>query len=116
MRPVIKRWVKAIVPVMVALYAPFGWLLAGYPWSSYELHWMAMWPVLPGLLPGELVRRAMGFDDTGMQIVMGVVTLWVIVGLSWLGSRGTKMLVIAIVVALIFAGATSMAAYAAFRA
>lgn len=116
MRPVIRRWVIAVIAVMVALYAPFGWLLEGYPWGDYKLQWIVMWPILPGLLPVAAVLRPSHTPEWVMFLLMGGITLWIIAGLAWLGSRSMRWLVVAIIAALVYSGVGSFFADALFRA
>jgi hypothetical protein len=92
---------------------PFGWLLLDYPWSAYRLHWLKLWPILPGFVPGAALFHP---HDALEFTTMGVTTLVLLAGLTWLGSRGRYWLALAAGIALLVSVPSAWFAYAAFRA
>jgi hypothetical protein len=98
--------------VALCLYAPFAWLLCiDYGWGSYRLHWLNMWPILPGIAVGMLLHPWEVIE----YVVMGITTLVLLVGLTWLG-RGSKWrLALAAGIALVIAVPQAFLAYALFR-
>lgn len=54
-----RDWLKALGMVAACSYLPFAWILfTSYPWGSYRLTWLAIWPVLPGLFSSLFVAPA----------------------------------------------------------
>lgn len=99
--------------VSACLYLPFSWIgLIDYPWAGgYRLHWLKMWPVLPGFVPGALIHP----HDREL-LLMGATTLLLLVGLTWLGSIGKKCLIAAAGVAVLISVPSALLAYALFWA
>jgi hypothetical protein len=109
-----KRIVVAVVVAAVGLWTPFGWLvLIDYPWDSYHLFWLKLWPILPGFVPAFFCFHP---HDVVEFISMGIVTVALFIGLSWLGMRGRMGLVAAAVVALLISIPSAWFAYCIFRA
>lgn len=108
------RWRVSLSLAVVAacLYLPFSWLLVTENnWSDYRLSWLKLWPILPGILPGAFLFHP---HDIAEFTTMGVTTLLLLVGLTWLGSRAWKHLVAAAVIALLISIPSSMAAHSAY--
>lgn len=99
----------SLAVVVVCLYLPFSWLLTEENnWSDYRLSWLMLWPILPGILPGAFLFHP---HDAAEFTAMGVTTFLLLVGLTWLGSRGWKRLLAAAVIALLISIPSSMAAH-----
>lgn len=102
----------SLAVVAACLYLPFSWLLMEENnWSDYRLSWLKLWPILPGILPGAFLFHP---HDVAEFTAMGVTTLLLLVGLTWLGSLGWKHLVAAVVIALLISIPSSMAAHSAY--
>lgn len=100
--------------VCVSLYGPFGWILTvGEPWSDYRWFWLKRWPVLPGILPSAWLLHG---RERLELLAMGLVTTLLMIGLTWLGSRGRVSLVVSTLLALLVSVPSAMGAYHAFRA
>lgn len=98
--------------VAACLYLPFSWLLLEENnWSEYRLFWLKLWTILPGLIPGAFLFHP---NDVAEFITMGLTTLLLLVGLTWLGSLGWKRLLAAAVIALLISIPSSMAAHSAY--
>ena len=50
-----RRWLIAAIPMFIAYYAPYGWLLWLYPWRGNDAVWLRMWGGLPLLSIGEVI-------------------------------------------------------------
>jgi hypothetical protein len=98
--------------VALHLYVPFSWLvLCDYPWSPDHLSWLAMWPVLPGI-----VAEAVLFHPADRPfLVMGSVMAPLLIGLTWLGTRGRKGRLAASTLALLVSVPSAWVAYWLFR-
>jgi hypothetical protein len=115
-----RRWLISMAIMTIVLYAPYSWLLLiEYPWNEYRWFWIRMWPGLPLLLPGSLLSRRL-FDvdvDEGIGLVvliaMGVSLM---LGLSWLGTRGRRILTITAVIVLTLSSLNAWCVYQVFRA
>lgn len=106
----------SLAVVLLGLYTPFGWLLLiDYPWTSYRLLWLKLWPLLPGFLPAAWLLHARVSDSLEFK-TMGVTSFVLITGLTWLGSYGRWRLAAAFAFALLVSAPTAMMTYAAFRA
>ena len=112
------RWktrVRSLAVMLVCLYPPYGWLLVtDYPWGPYRWQWLKSWPVLPGLLPGGVLFR--GSSTAIKYTAMGVFTAVLLVGLTWLGSRSRRLLLIVALIVLALSALNSWGAYHVFRA
>jgi hypothetical protein len=97
----------ALAVVLVCLYAPFSWVLIVRDWT-----WIKMWPVLPGLVPGAFFFHQ--YDDVVEFTAMGVVSLILIAGLTWLGSRGRWQLVLATIIAVLIAAPSAWIGYSLY--
>lgn len=99
----------SLAAAAACLYLPFCWLLIEENnWSDYRLSWIKLWPILPGIIPGAFLFHP---NDVAEFIAMGVTTLLLLVGLTWLGSLGWKRLLAAAVIALLISIPSSMAAH-----
>jgi len=108
------RFRESFALIAACLYAPFSWLLViDYGWSPYRWGWLKMWPVLPGFLPGAIWLHG---NDELEFFAWGATTLSLLLGLSWLGTRGTVGLTAALLVALAVSIPSAYIAYALFRA
>lgn len=113
-----RRRLRVAVPaafVAACLWLPFGWLvLMRGGWSDYRLSWLKMWPYLPGFLPGALLFHPQ--HDALQFSTMAVTTLLLLIALTWLGCRGRRGLVAAVVVALAISIPSALIAFTAYRA
>ena len=102
----------------VCLYLPFAWLLVmDYPWSAYRLSWLKLWPILPGFVAGALPGPLLYSSHLPYELeTMAGATLLLLVGLTWLGTRGPRAGMAAAGIALLVAVPSSAIAYAVFRA
>ncbi|TXT34184.1 MAG: Uncharacterized protein FD138_1726 [Planctomycetota bacterium] len=99
----------SLTVVAACLYLPFSWLLVTENnWSDYRLFWLKLWTILPGLIPSAFLFHP---NDVAEFIAMGVTTLLLLVGLTWLGSLGWKRLLAAAVIALLISIPSSMVAH-----
>ncbi len=109
-----KRRAMTVVHVALCLYLPFGWLVVSdYPWNSYHLFWLWLLPVLPGFVPGAMLFHP---HDAAEFTAMGVFTVMLLAGLSWLSLQGRQAMLVATCVALAVSVPSAAIAYAAFRA
>ena len=99
------------------LYAPFGTILVCcFPRSDWA-NGLAIWPFAPTILMTSTPRledHHLVFYHNNIQheeLILTLTSLVLLVGLSWLGSRGWGWLVLAAAIAL--AIATPMAFFAA---
>jgi hypothetical protein len=93
------RWTIAFAVVGVCLWGPFSWILfITPPLSSPQLGWLILWPILPGFFPAGYLFYANGALATP---AMGVITLFMISGLTWVGARGWIWLMVAAILALL---------------
>ncbi len=110
------RFGLSLAVVLLGLYTPFSWLLLiDEPWSGYRLLWLRLWPLLPGFLPAAWLLHARVNDSLEFR-AMGVTSLMLTTGLTWLGSYGRWRLAAAFALALLVSAPTAVMAYAAFRA
>lgn len=88
------RWTRAVVGVLVAVYAPQSWvLLMPGDWSGHRLSWIRMYPVLPGLLPAAVGRSILRYADAMMLVVAGIATAVLLAAGFWFASRGPRWFV-----------------------
>ncbi len=112
-----RRLAWSLLVIHVCLYAPFSWLLwINHGWQGgYRWHWVKMWPVLPGFVPGLLLRNFVNWqEDGGMILVMALATVLQIVLFTGMGRRGRVSLIASAAVALTGATASSWIAYRVF--
>lgn len=111
------RFVEAVAVIAACLYAPFSWILvlwATDPADSYKWHWLKLWPVLPGFVPGAYFLHGRG---DGIEITAWAgTTLVLLVCLGGLAARGRVGLVTATAIALMISVPSAWLAYALFRA
>ncbi|HEY1068717.1 MAG TPA: hypothetical protein VGE52_21520 [Pirellulales bacterium] len=108
------EWRVSCAVVAVCLYAPFSWLLfAENNWSDYLLMWLKLWPILPGFIPGAYFFHP---HDLPEFVTMSLVTLSLLVGLTWLGTGSRPRLAAAAIIALAVSIPSAFFAYAAFVA
>jgi len=106
-----RRWAVSYFVTLACLYLPFTWLiLMNYPWDSYRWHWIHRWPLAPGL-PAGLFFHSNQFVES---FVAGMMTLGLVILLTWLGARGRKSFIAVNGLALILAGMESFVAYQLF--
>lgn len=99
----------SLVIVAGCLYLPFSWLLMEEPdWSDYLLHWIKLWPILPGLIPGAFLFHPYQFTEF---ITMGLTTVMLLTTLTWIGSRNRYGLLVAAAIALLVAIPSSIIAH-----
>jgi len=114
-----RRWIVALASLLLVLYAPYSWLLwIDYPWSEYRWLWIKLWPGLPMMLPVSIIgRRWLGFEPDegcGLLLTIGMsVGLWL--GLSWIGARGTRRLILIAAIVLALSMLNSVGLYHAFH-
>lgn len=100
--------------VALCLYLPFSWVvLIDCPWSDCQSHWVRLWPVLPGLVPGALLFHP---QDVAEFTTMGLTTVVLLIGLTWLGTRGRYGLIAATMIALIVSVPSAIIGYALYLA
>jgi len=105
------RLPKVVVPALIVgacLWLPFSWLVPMEGgWDDYRLSWL----FLPGFLPGALLFH----PNDGLEFsTMAASTLIMMVGLTWLGCRSHRMLIVA--VALLISIPSALLAYTAYCA
>jgi hypothetical protein len=99
---------------LLCLYAPYAWLAFGsHPLNAYRLHWIKMWPILPGLLAGVIPAVHRQPDWVGSS-AMGLVTVFVLGLLALLLSKGRRLAIGTLVVAGLLSGLNSMIANGLF--
>lgn len=89
--------------VVACVYAPYSWLLVvDLPWNSYQIYWMKLWPVLPGLLVSVLIPGLHQQPEEFEFSVMGAVSALVFAGACAAARRGGRVaaLVLGVVAAL----------------
>lgn len=98
--------------VAACLYVPFGWLLLeDWHWQGDHGIWLRMWPILPGLLPAAVLFHP---QESLELVVMSLITLTLVVGLTWLAARGRWSLLAAAGIALLVAIPTSYVAHSLY--
>ena len=105
--------------VALCLYAPFSWLLLiDYPWrGGYRIFWLKLWPILPGFLAGFLPGPLLFHRHLPYEFhTMGVTTLILLAGLTWLGFSGQRRLATVAGLALLTSIPSAIIAYGVFRA
>lgn len=103
---------RSLAVVAACLYLPFSWLLVTENnWSDYRLFWLKLWTILPGFLPGAFLFHP---NDVAEFVTMGITTLLLLVGLTWLGSLARYRLLAAAAIALLISIPSSIAAHSAY--
>lgn len=104
--------------VLLCIYLPHSWLLwIDYPWNDYRWFWLAMSPLLPGLVPAVWVNAVTRLNSEYITFPLAVLlTVTWIVALTLLGMRSRRSLAIAAAVALIVSVPCALGAYGLFRA
>ena len=100
--------------ISLAVYLPFLWLLSLNFSNNYHLHWIKMWPTLPGLLLAHwgLHQQPDWVSQSGSAAIsLGLIGIAVL-----LGRRGTWWLAGITIVALLASLFNSAICYALFRA
>lgn len=98
----------SFVVVAACLWWPFSWLILLHgQWTLHRLGWIKLWPVLPGLVAGLWFHQR----DAVEYSVMGVATLILLAGLTWLGTRSAAALLAAALLALLISTPTSWLLY-----
>lgn len=105
---------RAALPLVACcLYLPFSWILfVGNTTETHRLTWLKLWPILPGFIPGAILFHP---NDLPEFATMGVVTVALLAGLTWLGAGGRRRLPAAAAIALLVSVPSSFFALAAFR-
>ena len=114
-----RRMATAFAVSAACLWLPFSWLIfINYPWNNYHLYWLKLWPILPGLIPVGLPAHMMNMHPAQSLgfIAMGITTLLLLIGFTWLGSRGWIWLIVAALIELSITIPSAFSAYALFRA
>lgn len=102
---------RAFAASVLALYAPFSWLvLSSGRWDGYRLHWLKLWPVLPGFFAGLPFHP----NDAVEFTMMGVACFLLLAILTGIGRSGGWGLVTAIVIGLFVSIPSSIVSYAAY--
>jgi hypothetical protein len=102
-----------IVAVLIAIYAPYCWLLTmDYPWSSHRWTFIKMWPILPGLLPATLIMRM----NSGMMIVAILTIVMILAAMTWAACRGWRLFLVVLTALLAISILESWCVYHLFRA
>lgn len=101
-----RRWV-GLLAVLTCAYAPFA------TWIPFQEHveWFMLWPVLPGFLVGFLLHPRGPLEF----IIMGLVTLILIAGCTWLATRRRWALVATCTLLTAWTSFNAWGAYAVMR-
>ncbi len=75
------------------------------------MFWLKRWPILPGFVPGALFHP----NDAIMFTAMGVTTVFLLVALSLVGTRGRIGFDCSVIIALLISVPSSWLSYVAFR-
>ena len=104
----------SLVHAALCLYLPFAWLvLIDYPWTSYRVSWLLLWPILPGFLPGAYFFHPHGPSEF---TTMGIATALLLGIGAWIHRQGRIGVVVTTLLLLLISVPSAMLAYAAFRA
>jgi hypothetical protein len=104
---------RAVVVSFFVLYAPFSWLiLSSEAWSSHRLYWSKLWPVLPGFFAGLPFHP----NDAIEFPMMGLVSVSLLITLTYVGRAGGWGLIAAIAGGLLISIPSSIFAYAVYLA
>jgi hypothetical protein len=91
--------------------------LLNYPWSTYRLSWLTLWPGLPGFLAGTLPGPLLYSAHLPYEVeTMGVTTCLLVAALTWLGFLSRRCLAAAAGIAILVSVPSAAIAYAVFRA
>ena len=105
-----QRALMAFAAVAVSLYLPSCWLImAGSSLARFDLatRWL-FWAIMPGFVPGIYLFHP---NDQSEWICWTVVTLGLLVGLTWLGSLGRRRFWVAVGLAWLVAILSSWTGY-----
>jgi hypothetical protein len=105
---------RSLCVISSALYLPSLWLLSLNFANDYHLHWIKMWPTLPGLLLAHWGLHQQ--PDWISQTASAAISLGLIGVAVLLGRRGTWWLVGVASVAVLASVFNSVVCYALFRA
>ena len=109
-------WRKRLVALgitLLCLHGPFSWLLTiSYPWDSYRMTWLMLWPILPGLWAG-LPFHPRAFVEFPM---MALATLALVGSLTYISTKGAVGRIASALIGLAISVPTAMLAYSLFRA
>ena len=99
-----RMWIPAIILTLLIVYAPFSWLSLVNSDPTYVRFWMMRWPVLPGLAPTFLIlapfNTAPGHLPEWLSLlIMGLISLAIVLAISWLASRSVRWLIIVCLIA-----------------
>ncbi|MCB9924405.1 MAG: hypothetical protein H6822_19660 [Planctomycetaceae bacterium] len=100
--------------ITLAFYLPYVWLLSLNFTNDYHLHWIKMWPILPGLVLAHLGLHQQ--PDWISQTASAAISLFLIGIAVLLGRRGTWWLVGVATITLLASIFNSVVCYALFRA
>lgn len=101
------RRILRMTMVALLLWAPYSWLLflIEFPMRDYPLHWLKMWPILPGLLFPMILRSIHVREETLLYPSAGLVTALLAAAAYRLSGHGRVGFI---------ATAVGLAAYGAF--
>lgn len=105
---------RSLCVISLAFYLPYVWLLSLNFANNYHLHWIKMWPTLPGLLLAHLGLHQQ--PDWISQTASAAISLGLIGIAVLLGRRGALWLVAVAMVAVLASVFNSIVCYALFRA
>jgi hypothetical protein len=118
-RRVRNRRLLSLAIMAFAIYAPFGWLFFVRDSPEYVRSWVITWPILPGLVPAQLLAlltTAAPIQGPAMYALMTIITLAGLIGFTWLGSRSRRALILWALVALALSSLNSFIALQLFKA
>ncbi|WZO95985.1 hypothetical protein EP7_002958 [Isosphaeraceae bacterium EP7] len=108
------RLAPRIFTALLCLYAPYAWLaFTSHPLDAYRLHWIKMWPILPGLLVGVIPAVHRQPDWVGFS-AMGLATVSILGLVALLLSKGRRLAIGTLVVAGLLSCLNSMLANGLF--
>lgn len=108
----------ALPVILLCVYLPYSWLLwIDYPWNDYRWTWLAMSPLMPGLVPAVWVNAVTRLNSEYLTFPLAVLltVIW-IVALTLLGMRRRRYLIVAALIALVISIPCALGAYSLFRA
>lgn len=105
---------RSLCVISLVFYLPYVWLLSLNFANDYHLHWIKMWPTLPGLLLAHLGLHQQ--PDWISQTASAAISLSLIGIAVLLSRRGMWWLVGVATVAFLASMFNSVVCYALFRA
>lgn len=103
----------AVPVILAALYVPQSWyFLMDYPWNSYRLFWLKLFPMLPVFYPFALFGRK---HETLALILAYATTAGCAAGLYIVSRRSTFFFYLAAILMLILSSISAAGAYSIFR-